>query len=236
MKRVAYTLLTLMMVITAMILPASAQSTEIRQVSGFNSIVSESPFNVFVKIDGTESLKISSRPDVIKLIETVVENGTLKIKFKDNLKNGEGDTDGPIDIYVTAKSLSSVIKDGSGSVKVDGTVTGSNVSFVVSGSGNIESSVKSGNLRANITGAGFIRLTGTADKAKVMIDGPGEIRGRELKTNDASVMISGAGSAYFNAEKTVSANITGSGGVHYSGNATVINSKTVGSGGISKAD
>jgi len=65
---------------------------------------------VHVKIDGTESLKISSSADVIRVIETVVENGTRKVKFKDLLKNGEGDTNGPIDIYVTAKSLSSIVK------------------------------------------------------------------------------------------------------------------------------
>jgi hypothetical protein len=236
MKRIVYTLLTVIMVFTAATLPASAQSEESRQVSGFSRIISGEALNVHVKIDGTESLKISTRADIIKVIETVVKNGTLTIKFKDNLKNGEGDTDGPIDIYVTAKSLSSIVKEGSGSIAVDGVVTGSDVTFVVNGSGNIQSAVKSGNLHATISGAGTIRLSGTAGEAKMTINGAGNIAGRDLKTKHASVIITGAGTANFAADKTVSAHITGSGGVVYSGNATVTDSKIVGSGGVSKVD
>jgi hypothetical protein len=236
MKRIAFSLFAVITIFTEAAPPASAQSVESRQVSGFNSMVSGEALNVHVKIDGTESLKISTRSDVIKFISTVVEDGTLKIKFKDNLKAGEGDSDGPIDVYVTAKSLSSVIKEGSGSVDVDGAVTGNDVNIVLNGSGNIKSSVKSENLKLTISGAGAIRLSGTADKAEVTIAGPGQMNGRDLKTRHASVMITGAGSAYLSADKTVSAHIIGAGSVVYSGNARVTDSKTIGSGGISKVD
>lgn len=235
MKKIAHTLLVVMLVFTAAF-TASAQSEESRPVSGFNRIASGGPFNVHVKINGTESLRISSRADIIKLIETVVEDGTLKIKFRDHLRDGEGDSDGPIDIYVTAKSLSSLANAGSGSIKVDGTVTGSNVSVVLSGSGDIESAVRSENLRATISGSGSIKLNGSADEAKVVISGSGEMNGHDLKTKDATVTITGSGNAYFSADKTVSARIVGSGNVVYSGNATITDSRTVGSGSVSKAD
>ncbi len=236
MKRVTYTLLAVMMVITATTLPAAAQSTESRQVSGFTRIECGEVLNVHVKIDGTESLKISSSADVIRVIETVVEHGTLKIKFKDHLKNGEGEANGPLDIYVTAKSLSSVVKEGSGSIDIDGTVTGRDVSIILNGSGNVKASVKSENLKVTLNLSGNIYLSGMADKAKIMINGPGQVDGQDLKTKDASVKITGAGSAYLSAEKTISAKINGPGGVVYSGNATVIDSeKAVGTGGIKKA-
>ena len=198
-------------------------------------MASAGPFDVHVNINGTESVKISAKADVINEIETVVEDGTLKIKFKHHDDWNHGDT-GPIDVYVTAKSLSSLANAGSGSIKVEGTVTGGDVSIVLSGSGDIESSVKAGNLHASISGSGNIHLSGSADETKVNIAGSGEMKGRELKTGSASVSITGSGSAYFTAEKTVSARIVGSGNVVYSGNATVTESKTIGSGSISKAD
>jgi|GEM_PF-5992131 len=69
-----------------------------------------------------------------------------------------------------------------------------------------------------------------------MINGPGKMDGRDLKTKDASVAITSAGSAYLSAEKTISADINGAGGVVYSGDATVVDSeKAVGTGGIKKA-
>ena len=236
MKKIAYSLLTVIILLATATLPCQAQSVETRQVSGFNKIVSGEALTVHVKIDGTETLKISTRADVMKFIETVVKNGTLTIKFKDNLKNGEGDTDGPIDIYVTAKSLSSIVKESSGSIEVDGTLTGSKVSLIVNGSGNIKSSVKSENLQASIKGSGIIFIDGATDEAKMTIDGPGTMNGRNLKTKGASVVITGAGSAYFAADKTVSAHIEGPGGVIYSGNAILTDSKIVGEGGVRKVN
>ncbi|HWZ02636.1 MAG TPA: head GIN domain-containing protein [Mucilaginibacter sp.] len=236
MKRLTYTIFAVMLVIAASF-KASAQSEESRQVSGFHSIASGGPFNVHVNINGTESLKISASPDIIKLIETVVEDGTLKIKFRDHLKSGEGNSDGPIDIYITAKSLSALVHSGSGSIKVEGAaVSGEDVNVVLSGSGNIESAVKSDNLQVTISGSGTVHLNGSADNTKVVISGSGDMKGKELKTNSASVTIAGSGNAYFNADKTVSAHIVGSGNVVYSGNATITDSRTVGSGGVSKED
>jgi len=226
MKKITYTLFVVIMLVAATRNLVSAQSVESRPVAGFNGLSSEGPFTVHVKIDGTESLKISTQSnesDIIKLIETVVENGTLRIKFKDHLENGQGNTEGPIDIYVTAKSLSSLVKQGSGFITVDGAIAGSNVNIVVNGSGKITSSVKSGNLQVTITGPGSVQLTGTADKAETTINGPGELNGRDLNTKDASAVITGSGTAYFAAEKTIAAHVAGSGYVVYSGNAVVTN-------------
>jgi hypothetical protein len=49
------------------------------------------------------------------------------------------------------------------------------------------------------------------------------------------VEISGSGDTYITVNKTISANIVGSGSVHYSGAGTVSSVKTVGSGRVSKA-
>lgn len=233
MKRIVYTIFAAVLVIAAT-LKASAQSEETRQVSGFNSIASSGPFDVHVNINGTESLKISAGSDIIKEIETVVEDGKLKIKFKH--REWGYDHVGQIDVYITAKSLSALVNAGSGSIKVEGVVTGSNVDVTLSGSGDIDSSVKSERLHATISGSGSIHLNGSADEAKVVITGSGEVKAKGLKTGSTSVSIAGSGSAYFSADKTVSANIVGSGSVVYSGNATITESRTIGSGSVSKAD
>ena len=234
MKRIAYGIFAAVLVFAAT-LKTSAQSEETRQVSGFNGIASSGPFDVHVNINGTESLKISANPDIIKEIETVVEDGKLKIKFKHHHEWSDDHT-GRIDVYVTAKSLSSLVNAGSGAIKVEGRLSGNDVDVVLSGSGDIESSVKSERLHATISGSGSIRLSGNAEEAKLTITGSGEIKAKELKTGSTSVMIAGSGSAYFDADKTVSASIVGSGNVVYSGSATVTNSRSIGSGSVSKAD
>jgi len=234
MKRIAYSVLTAILFIAAAT-KVSAQSEQTRQVSGFNSIASGGPFDVHVKIDGTESLKIKAASDIIDEIETKVESGKLEIRFKHH-NDWNHENTGRIDIYVTAKSLSGVANAGSGSIKIDGVVNGENVKLTLSGSGDITSSVKSGDLHISISGSGSIHLNGGAEEAKISIAGSGELMGKELKTKSASISIAGSGSAYLSADNTISANIIGSGNVVYSGNATISDARTIGSGRISKAN
>jgi hypothetical protein len=116
MKRLVYSIFAAMLVFAAT-LKVSAQSEETRQVSGFNSLASGGPFNVHVKINGTEGLKISGNADVIKDIETEVKDGKLSIKFKKD-SEWKHNNSSKIDIEVTAKSLSSLVNAGSGNMKV----------------------------------------------------------------------------------------------------------------------
>lgn len=236
MKRVIRNLFSAAMLLMMASSWAAAQTAESRPVSGFTGIASSGPFAIHVKIDGTESLKIttqnSSDAEVIKLIQTEVENGILKIKYKDDLHDGQGNTEGPVDIYITAKSITSIVKTGSGFLNVEeGAVTGSDAQVVITGSGAVTSAIKSENLKTVITGSGSLHLTGVADKANAVISGSGRMDSPGLKVKDASVVITGSGSAYLTADNTLSAHVTGSGEVVYSGSAAV-----TGSNHVRKAD
>jgi len=232
MKRIVFSILSLVLLMTATF-NASAQGQS-RNVSGFTSIASGGPFNVHIKINGTESVKVDADADIINEIETVVEDGTLKIKFKDhenwhqNIHKAE--------IYVTAKSLTGLVNSGSGSMHVDGTISGENCKVVLSGSGDITTSVRSNSLHTVISGSGSISLNGSADEASIVVTGSGEVNGKDLKTQTLDATITGSGNINVIADKSVSARITGSGNVVYSGNASVVNSRHTGSGRVSKAD
>lgn len=233
MKRLTYTIFAaILMIVTT--LKASAQSEETRQVSGFHAITSAGSFNVHVKIDGTESLKISASSDIIKEIETYVKDGKLRIKFKDEYNRNNANY-GRIDIYVTAKSLSELVNAGSGSINVDGTVSGDNVNISLAGSGSISSTIKAGEFHASIGGSGSLKLNGTADESKINIAGSGELNGKGFKTSTANVSIAGSGNAHLGVDKNIKATIAGSGNVIYSGNATS-DSRTIGSGRLSRED
>lgn len=232
MRKIAYSILAVV-IMAATMLTASAQG-DTRQVSGFSSIASGGPFDVHIKINGTESLRISGSAEAISKIETKVENGTLQIRWKDHW-NWHGDQHyGHIDIYVTAKSLSDVANAGSGNMTVDGTVKGNEVDVTLSGSGSISATVKASDLHTSLSGSGSIHLDGSADKAEINISGSGSFNSKELRTNSARVQVSGSGSAYLIAEKTISGHIAGSGNVVYSGNATEEDVRTAGSGHVHK--
>jgi Putative auto-transporter adhesin, head GIN domain len=211
----------------------NASAQESRSVSGFNAVASAGPFNVHIKMDGNESVKVDADADLINDIETVVEGNTLKIRFKDhewrhrNIHKAE--------IYVEAKSLNSLINSGSGSVQVDGTISANDFKAVLSGSGNISTAVKSESLHAVISGSGSIKLSGSTGEADMVVTGSGEIEGKNLKSESVVATITGSGNIYIEADKSVVGRITGSGSVIYSGNASVT-SHTTGSGRVTKED
>lgn len=230
MKRLTYLILSAA-IFSLIAIKAHAQSQN-RSVSGFNAIASAGPFNVYVKIDGNESVKVDADADIINDIETVVEDNTLKIRFKD--REYRHHDIHKAEVYVEAKSLNSLLNSGSGGIKVDGMINTDSFKAILSGSGNIITSVKSGNLHAVISGSGNIKLSGNAGDADFVITGSGEISGKDLKTNSVTATITGSGNVYVDADKSVTGRITGSGSVIYSGNANNINSRTVGSGRVTR--
>ena len=188
-------------------------------------------------MDGTESVKVEADTKFIDEIETVVEGNTLKIQFKDHRWGNRYNDLHKAEIYVSAKSLNSLTNSGSGHMEVEGTIsTSDEFKTVLSGSGNITATIKSNGLRAKISGSGSIKLSGSCGNADFGISGSGQIEARDLKAQAVGAGITGSGSIHINAEKTVSAHITGSGNVIYSGNASVVDSRTVGSGRVSRAN
>jgi hypothetical protein len=210
-----------------------AQSEETRSVSGYNGVNTGGSFNVHIKIDGTESLRLKGDPEDLRKIETVVEHGSLQIRFPKN-QEWKHEHIGRVDVYVTAKSLSSVGLGGSGSMDVEGVLKGEQVKVSVAGSGSVTTAVESGDLDASIAGSGDIKLNGKANNTHISISGSGNLKAGDLKTDAADISIAGSGDVRMEINKSISARIAGSGSVNYTGNATAVLITSAGSGRVTK--
>jgi hypothetical protein len=235
MNKIVAVVFTLLIIAVAS--KVSAQSEEKRQVSGYNIIQSSGPFNVHIKIDGTESLRITGPSEILKETETIVDDGKLEIKFKHHYNWNHGNTGNQsIDVYITAKLLSGLAESGSGAITLDGALSGDKVSVILSGSGSVMAAVKSGDLNVAISGSGSIDLNGNASDATIALTGSGALNAKGLMLGTVSIAITGSGNAYVSADKSISGRIVGSGNVIYTGNASVTSIKTLGSGRINKAE
>ncbi|MXV16050.1 head GIN domain-containing protein [Hufsiella ginkgonis] len=205
--------------------------SETRQVSGFHGIASGGSFNVTVNIGSQESLKIEGDSEVLAKIETVVEKGILVIRTKRGMNWGWNT--GKVNVYVTARSLSTLTCSGSGSITVEDRLKSAELNTVVSGSGSIRLSADTKDYNAVISGSGSISIAGSATDASILVSGSGGFRGSDFSTSSTSVKVSGSGSVHVAAEKTLDAKLSGSGSVRYSGNAQVSMVKS-GSGSVKK--
>lgn len=238
MKKFALGLFAVLLMASTIKVSAQAVSEQTRSVSGFTGVSSAGPFRVHIIMGNTESVKLNIDAEYIDKVETVVENGNLAIRFK---KSSGGWNQGynlhTADVTVTAKSLSSLINSGSGTITVDGAITSDDFKTVLSGSGEITApSVKVSNeLTARISGSGSINIGGSSASVNAQISGSGEIKAKGFSTSDATVTISGSGSVYLKADKQLTANLVGSGNVYYAGNPQT-NTHKVGSGTVQKMD
>ena len=203
-----------------------------RNVSGFKGISSSGSYDVRITMGNKESLRLEGDNDVIKGIETVVENGILKIRNR-NRNNWSWGSRDRVTIFITAKTLNSLTLSGSGDIVVKGVVKASRLTNTLSGSGSITLSADADEYISTINGSGEITVRGRADKATIKIGGSGDFEGQDLKTSVADIKVSGSGDASIFVDKTLNAAVSGSGDITYDGNAKVNKTKS-GSGSISK--
>ena len=222
-----------MLVCMATALSAAAQGVS-RNVSDYYGVECNGPFNVEVKIDGTESLRLDVDADILNDIETKVENHFLKIEMKRGWRNHSNVK--RANIYITAKELHYLGNGGSGNMVLEGTVTGTYAKLAVSGSGNLKAALKGGTAQMSLSGSGGITVNGSAERTIVNISGSGNVNAREFTSQKLDARISGSGGVNIVVNQSITAGISGSGGVEYSGNATVAETHYSGSGRVSKRD
>jgi len=205
---------------------------ELRQVSGFHALANSGSIQVEVRFGNSESVRLEGDEAAIREIETVVENGTLKIRFKKQ-SWANGRNWGKVTAHVTAKRLDALSQSGSGSINVTGEISGNELNASVSGSGRITFASEANICNASVSGSGRIVAKGNAREANVSISGSGRFDGEELRSRSANLKVSGSGNIRIHADEQLDAAISGSGNIHYSGNAQT-NAKTSGSGRLRK--
>ena len=205
--------------------------TETRAVSGFTGIGFSIPGHLELTQGDTESLVITADDNVLPEIQTVVEKGTLKIRFvKDNLSTSNI----TVRVKVTARTLEHLAVGGAGDISA-GAIKAGKLSLSVGGSGNIVvASLVASDLSAQVGGSGNITVKGgTTDTLSTSVGGSGNVTTTRLAARKASVNVGGSGNASLWASESLSINVAGSGNVRYYGDAKVSRA-IVGSGEVKR--
>lgn len=201
-----------------------------REAANFTGLGLGLPGSVEVRIGSADSVTIESDDNILPLIETVVEDGTLQIRpIRPNL---QFDTRN-LKIVITAKKLERISVGGSGSVDAEG-LRGGKLSFNVGGSGSMNlRNIEGESVTVSLGGSGNLKATGTADKLKVSIGGSGKVSTGQLATREAAVSIGGSGQAVVWAKQALSVSVAGSGDVSYYGEPQ-ITKNVMGSGSVKR--
>ncbi|RYD96361.1 MAG: hypothetical protein EOP50_06730, partial [Sphingobacteriales bacterium] len=142
--------------------------TETRAVPDFDAIDVGMGADVTYTPASVARLELRAQANILGVIETYVQSGRLKIKFRDrvNVRNHER-----IHINVSGLGLRALGLSGSGRTNVSGTMQGPSLRMEISGSGDLYvAGVQADYLSASVSGSGSIRVgSGAVNRAEVHV-------------------------------------------------------------------
>ena len=189
----------------------------------------ESSFNVSIKYGAKQKVVITGSDEHIEKLNVRLKGKRLLLGMKKGRYNNLN-----LKAEITIPYLDMAIVAGSGDMEIGAFDNLSNLGLIVSGSGNIitTSTVAVQNtVDIKISGSGNIRVNGTASHSNILISGSGDSRASKLKTSSNNSLISGSGNAEIDVTNKLSATLSGSGNVYYTG-APAIDRQEIGSGRV----
>lgn len=199
-----------------------------REVPHFSALSVAVPGQVELRLGNTEGVTIETDDNLLPLIETVVEDGALKIRPMRKNVNLQTRT---LKIVVQARTIERLGLAGSGSIEAD-TLRAPKLQFDIGGSGSIAvKGIEAETVAVSVGGSGDLKAgAGTARKLSVSIGGSGDVDLGQVQSDTVSVSVAGSGEATVWAREALSMTIAGSGDVNYYGDPKLSKS-VVGSGG-----
>lgn len=189
-----------------------------REVGHFTAFATSVSGNVEIRQGNTESVTVETDDNLQALVETVVENGTLRIRpVKKNMSLETRN----MKIVVMARTLERISVAGSGAVAAD-KLHVERMQFDIGGSGELNvRDLRAESLAVSLGGSGNLNVGGNVERLQISIGGSGEVRAGRLAARDAVVSIGGSGETTVWASKSLNLSIAGSGDIGYYGDPKV---------------
>jgi Putative auto-transporter adhesin, head GIN domain len=204
--------------------------TESRNVTDFTGVGVSIPAKVTIIQGDKEGVTLEGDDNILAVIETEVERGSLKLRFNERGMNVKTKT--PLRVTVHAKTVDHLSVAGSGDILSDA-IKSDTFKASIAGSGDINlKKLTAENVRASISGSGNFSAGGKAANVEVSIAGSGDVKVGTLESDKVKISIAGSGDATVWAKQNLSMSVAGSGDVKYYGNPEV--KKSIAGSGSSK--
>jgi len=189
-----------------------------REVGSFHGVALNVPGTVELRIGNTDSVTIEADDNILPLIDTAVENGTLRIR---PAKRNANFRQSSLTIVIQARQVERISVGGSGSITATG-LRAEKLRFDVGGSGSIDArDLDSRAVAVAIGGSGNFKASGKTEQLTASIGGSGNIQAGRLAAREVQVSIGGSGEAQVWAKDDLSISIGGSGEVSYYGDPRI---------------
>jgi len=206
-----------------------------RSTGDYDAVAISGWFDVDL-VEGNEGdISLKGEENLLEHIITEVKNGKLVIKVEKGMNLKPSSWKDGIHVTVPVESINAVSLSGSGDIVGKKTIKTESFNTSMSGSGDITLDVDVNSIDASMSGSGDINLSGSTTDFNVTISGSGDIKAYELDADNVDATVSGSADIKVTANERLKARVSGSGDIHYKGNPEKLDTKTSGSGDITKA-
>lgn len=205
-----------------------------RSTGDYDGIAVSGWFDVDLVSGNEGEITLQGEENLLEYIITEVKDGKLVIKTEKGVNLKSSSWKSEIRITVPVQSISSVSMSGSGDIVGKTKIKSDKFSTAMSGSGDITLDIDSRTISASMSGSGDITLSGTTKDFDATVSGSGDIEAYNLEADNVSATVSGSADIQVTAKKSIKARVSGSGDISYRGNPEKVDTKTSGSGDISK--
>lgn len=208
-------------------------SIEIRTLPPFTKIVLQDNVDVFIKQGTTQEVKIEAGDNLISLIKTKVDSGTLHIENANKCNWARSYKKGTINVYITMPTLRFVWHFGSGFLKAPDTIACDTLDIWAHQSGDADLTVNANVIFVNMHTTADLTLTGKSPIMGIWHVGEGYLDCKKLYANHVWTHSKSSGNEYLNVQDYLFATIDWIGNINYTGNPTT-ELKGIGSGKLTK--
>jgi Putative auto-transporter adhesin, head GIN domain len=187
---------------------SGVSATQARDLAAFNRVELAGSNNVVVRVGAKQSVVVRADDNFLDRVTTQVQSGELVIANTP----GSFTTRSPMSVEVEVPTLNALTLTGNGNVVVSG--------------------IEAKSLVVSLPGNGTLTGSGTARRLDVTVSGSGTVQFTRLVANDARAVVTGSGSIFITATKTLDASVSGSGAILYTGNPQDVTKSVSGTGAI----
>ncbi len=183
-------------------------ATQTRHLPRFASVELAGSNNVVVRVGEKQAVVVRADDNLLARVTTKVQAGTLVVANTP----GSFATKSPMSVVVTVPTLNALILSGSGNVVATG--------------------IHADALTVTLPGSGTFTGSGDAARLDVTVGGSGTVQFTRLVANTVRALVSGSGSIFVTATKSLDASVSGSGSILYTGGPSDVTKNVTGTGAI----
>ena len=190
---------------------------EQRDVDKFSKINVSRGMNVYIIQGTTEKVLVKADENLLKVIDTYVDHGTLKVTALKGIRNATSNK-----VYVTVTDISYIKSTSGSNIFTEDSLTVQNLEIKSSSGSNIRLNLIAGDLITSASSGSNIFLEGNAKSVVAKATSGSNIKAIDLQAEKCDAKVSSGANIWIKVQNELNAKASSGGNLFYSGEPNLL--------------